>query len=202
MRTLRSFVGGLIFVFGLAAVMIGSTAVVATATKPPDHKVTICHATGSQTNPYVVINVDIASSGYLKAGHDLHDDDIIPPYTYGTFSYPGKNWTASGQTILANGCRLAVAAQAVTAPKSKTSPTLATSSTQATGAGGSPAAGAGSGAVSGSSASAGSTPGSQGEVLAATGMNPPDMMLGLLLIVIGSIGTIAGAISIRRRRVA
>jgi hypothetical protein len=187
-------------VFGLAAVMIGSTAVVASATKPPDHKVTICHATGSSTNPFVIINVDIASSGYLKAGHDLHDDDIIPPYTYGTFSYPGKNWTASGQTILANGCRLAVAAQ----PSLVTSPTQATSPTQggSPGAGGSPTSGAGSGAVSGSSASAGSTAGSQGEVLAETGMNSPDMMLGILLVVLGSIGTIAGTISIRRRRTA
>jgi hypothetical protein len=96
----------------------------AAATMPPDHKVTICHATNSVTNPYVEITVDIASSGYLRAGHADHtgpvptspDDlatfkadgvhwgDVIPAYTYGDFSYPGLNTSEAGLALLESGC--------------------------------------------------------------------------------------------------
>jgi hypothetical protein len=96
----------------------------AAATMPPDHKVTICHATHSVTNPYVEITVDIASSGYLRAGHADHtgpvptspDDlktfkadgvhwgDVIPAYTYGDFSYPGLNTSDAGLALLESGC--------------------------------------------------------------------------------------------------
>ncbi|MFP5577702.1 MAG: hypothetical protein ACLGIZ_05615 [Acidimicrobiia bacterium] len=38
-------------------------------------KVTICHATGSETNPYVVITVSVNS---LEEGHGAHEDDVIP----------------------------------------------------------------------------------------------------------------------------
>lgn len=96
----------------------------AAATMPPDHKVTICHATHSVTNPYVEITVDIASSGYVRGGHADHtgpvpaspDDlaqfkadgvhwgDVIPAYTYGDFSYPGLNNTDVGLSLLENGC--------------------------------------------------------------------------------------------------
>lgn len=79
----------------------------ATATQPPHHKVTVCHATPADTaaDGWHRIRVDIASSGYVKAGHSTeHDADIIPPYTYGSFSFPGKNWDAAGQAIHANGC--------------------------------------------------------------------------------------------------
>src|SRR5205823_7339056 len=40
-----------------------------------DHKITICHATGSATNPYVEITVDEHA---LKEGHTLAKGDIIP----------------------------------------------------------------------------------------------------------------------------
>lgn len=91
----------------IAPAMIPATilgmATPAQATKPaPEHKVTICHATASETNPYVQITVDIASSGYLKAGHSSHEGDIIPPYTYEDFSFAGQG----DQSILANGCEV------------------------------------------------------------------------------------------------
>ena len=42
----------------------------------PHEKVTLCHATGSPTNPFVVITVSVnAATGN---GHGLHEDDIIP----------------------------------------------------------------------------------------------------------------------------
>jgi len=75
--------------------------------------VTLCHATASQTNPYVVITTD--DDGVLGAGHsggnghDSHGGDIIPPFDYvdnkgDAKSYPGLNWDGAGQSILANGC--------------------------------------------------------------------------------------------------
>jgi uncharacterized repeat protein (TIGR01451 family) len=75
--------------------------------------VTLCHATSSQTNPYVVITTD--DDGVLGAGssggngHDSHSGDIIPPFDYtdnkgNPQSYPGKNWDAVGQAIFANEC--------------------------------------------------------------------------------------------------
>jgi hypothetical protein len=46
-----------------------------TQTHETEHKVTICHATGSATNPYVEITVDEHS---LKNGHTAAKGDIIP----------------------------------------------------------------------------------------------------------------------------
>jgi hypothetical protein len=70
--------------------------------KSKDPKVTICHATGSAKNPFVVITP--AASGVYH-GHMGHQDgrDIIPTFTYkgGTYS---QNWDAAGQALFANGC--------------------------------------------------------------------------------------------------
>jgi hypothetical protein len=73
------------------------------ATKPPEHLVTICHATPPDTaaQGWVQITVDVASVGYQQSGHQSeHDADIIPPWSYGDFDYPGKG----DQAILENGC--------------------------------------------------------------------------------------------------
>jgi uncharacterized repeat protein (TIGR01451 family) len=92
-----------------------------------DHKVTICHRTNSENNPYVVITIDKAA--IFKRGHDTHDEggvhqpgdkangvrwgDIIPPFDYyatpsstETSHYDGLNYTAEGQAVLANGCEV------------------------------------------------------------------------------------------------
>ena len=110
----------------VASLVVGAALVApsaAFATQPaPDHKVTICHRTNSDTNPYVVIDVDIASSGHLQGGHDTQHEgpiwalglkdqhiewgDIIPPYTYLEFAHPGQNWTAEGQAMWADGCAM------------------------------------------------------------------------------------------------
>lgn len=89
----------------------------------PGEKVTICHATNSQTNPYTANTVDSSSideekNQYLN-GHGDHLGpvwydgiaahawgDIIPPFINDETgnSYPGYNWNAEGQAIYHNGC--------------------------------------------------------------------------------------------------
>ncbi len=77
------------------------------------NKITICHATSSDSNPFVVESVD--DDAIVKGNaHDEHQDaeDIIPSFTYeindrGTktqATYPGRNWTSAGQAIWNNGC--------------------------------------------------------------------------------------------------
>lgn len=61
--------------------------------------ITLCHATGSKSNPYVQITVD--NQGAID-GHEKHKDDIIPPNDDGA---PAKNWTTQGQAIWENDCK-------------------------------------------------------------------------------------------------
>lgn len=74
----------------------------------PGNDVTLCHATGSQTNPYVKITVN--SNGALGHAGSKHQDgrDIIPPFTYNNqgqnASFPGQNWDAAGQATFNNNC--------------------------------------------------------------------------------------------------
>ena len=65
-------------------------------------QITICHATSSAKNPFVVIHP--ASAG-VAMGHVGHqgDRDVIPPFTYKGRSY-SQNWDAAGRAIHANGC--------------------------------------------------------------------------------------------------
>jgi hypothetical protein len=96
--------------FTVAAVVVGTAGVgasVAEATKAdPEHKVTICHATASDGNPYVAISVDVASivgdSGHGHSG--VNAGDIIPPFDVAGEVYPGNNWDTEHQAILEAGC--------------------------------------------------------------------------------------------------
>ena len=67
-------------------------------------KVTICHATGSASNPYVQITVSENAvrqgSGHNKDGHQ-DGEDIIPP---GPHDPDGRNWDADDQTIYNDNC--------------------------------------------------------------------------------------------------
>jgi hypothetical protein len=118
----RLFVLGLGGMLALAAALTVFPSAVM-ATQPTGHKVDICHATDSDTNPYVAENVDIASAGYPDGatGHAGHTGpvwsaglkadkikwgDIIPPYTYDDFSFPGLNWSTEGQAIWNAGCQI------------------------------------------------------------------------------------------------
>jgi hypothetical protein len=92
---------------GLAGMaMLIAVAVPAVASGPPtltggDH-VTICHATGSVTHPYVRISPSVAG---VVHGHLTHQDhrDVVPEFVYRGRRY-SQNWTADGQTFLAGGC--------------------------------------------------------------------------------------------------
>ena len=53
---------------------------------PKDRKVTLCHATGSESNPWVLVTVSKMS--VLKGGHGRHGDDVIPPFP----GFEGQNW--------------------------------------------------------------------------------------------------------------
>jgi hypothetical protein len=109
---------------GAALVMPAATL----ATQPsPDHKVTICHRTADQANPFIAINVDIASTGHLLGGHDTeHQGDIIPAYAYRDFSFAGLNWDAAGQAILAAGCTVPTETAAPTEPAQTETPSQPT----------------------------------------------------------------------------
>jgi hypothetical protein len=130
--------GGLFVLFGLAPSA-------ANATQPnPEHKVTLCHATDSYSNPYVRITVDVAS--VLHNGHDGHNGpvfyaaipkhtkwgDVIPPFNFGPGEvYAGKNWTAIGIAVFDNGCAIpstpsTTASTSTTAPPPPPPPTTST----------------------------------------------------------------------------
>ncbi|MFS8159875.1 MAG: hypothetical protein ACMG6E_06630 [Candidatus Roizmanbacteria bacterium] len=87
--------------------------------------VTICHATASETNPYVKITVDddaVDGDGNSDHNRDGHQDgeDIIPP---GSWDSDGRNWNAQGQAIWANDCTIPVPTQ-TPSPSVQPSPTL------------------------------------------------------------------------------
>jgi len=71
-------------------------------------KVTICHTTGSQQNPYQKLTVDEdAVDGLGQGDHnsDGHQNgkDIIPP---GPWDADGRNWDTQGQAIYNNDCQI------------------------------------------------------------------------------------------------
>lgn len=76
-------------------------------------KITICHATASDRNPWVVQTPSVSSIIQGLGGHGssgVNVDDIIPPFDYtqdGVVKhYDGNNWTTGGQQIWNNDCKL------------------------------------------------------------------------------------------------
>lgn len=92
----------------VGALVSGTIAVVtvpsASASLASPGRVTICHATGSASNPYVQITVSENAvrdgRAHNRDGHQS-GEDIIPP---GPYDPDGRNWDADGQTIYNNGC--------------------------------------------------------------------------------------------------
>jgi hypothetical protein len=77
------------------------------ASAAPAAKVTICHATGSATNPYVVITPSAAGvyHGHYSQHDDLGQGDIIPKFTYDGVTYGPAN---GGKLAIANDCQAPV----------------------------------------------------------------------------------------------
>jgi len=97
----------------------------ASATKAdPADKITICHATASDSNPYVEISVDAASivgdSGHGHSG--VNAGDIIPPFTIDGNAYAGNNWDVDHQAIFDNGCSVPASTTSTSSTTSTTFP--------------------------------------------------------------------------------
>lgn len=97
----------LVFALFVALVLLASPVL-----SDPPETVTICHASSSNSNPYIVQN---PSADGDVSGHDGHNGgvypadpwgDIIPPFDFDDDSYPGKNWTTEGQAIYNNECSI------------------------------------------------------------------------------------------------
>ena len=104
----------------MAALTVVAVSVVSASAQANNDKVTICHRRAAVTNPYgpKAITVDqssIFNNGIVPNGHGTHTGpifpltgpdgkwgDIIPPFD----GYPGQNFTAEGQAILANDCQI------------------------------------------------------------------------------------------------
>jgi len=82
----------------------GGVLLMSAASASASDDVTLCHATGSESNPFVVITVNPAGAynGHLGGDHQ-NGEDIIPPFTYQGQEY-SQNWDAEGQAIQRNGC--------------------------------------------------------------------------------------------------
>ena len=81
-------------------------------------KVTLCHATGSETNPYAVITID--ENGLH--GHDDHEGDIIPAPAGGC---PGPTTTTTAPTVTTAPTTITAPSSTTTAP-TITAPTITT----------------------------------------------------------------------------
>jgi len=89
----RSF--KLLALLAIIALTLGATgaAFAAPPADQPEHlKIDVCHATGSESNPYVLVNVNINSveDAQNVGGHGTHEGDSWEPYTYGGVEYPGQ----------------------------------------------------------------------------------------------------------------
>jgi hypothetical protein len=120
-----------------------AAAQVTPATPQPD--ITYCHSTSregggpnSVTNPYVLHKSD--ANSIIKQGHGNHTGpifpdtdangswgDIIPPFDYDGGHFPGLNWDAEGQTIVAANCEVVIEPL----PPDETTTTTASTSTTA-----------------------------------------------------------------------
>ena len=89
-----------------------------TTSAPAQH--TICHATGSESNPYVVVTASVAGvfNGHLGAGHQ-DGEDIIPPFTHEGQVY-SQNWDEAHQAIFDNGCELVTTSSSSTSEEPET----------------------------------------------------------------------------------
>jgi hypothetical protein len=96
----------------------------------------ICHATSSESNPFVLEHP--SASGDLD-GHTGHPHDIIPPFVFvengTTTSYPGQNMDTlygagfTGAEVLANSCKVPTSGSITTTVTTTTTVSVPTTTT-------------------------------------------------------------------------
>ncbi len=99
---MKKIVGGILAFLLIAAGLVGLSAPAQAGGDHNEDKITICHATGSEKNPYNKIRVSV--NAFYQSGHIDDEGDIFPA---GKFEKHGKwiEWAAQGdQSILANDC--------------------------------------------------------------------------------------------------
>jgi LPXTG-motif cell wall-anchored protein len=92
-----------LFIAALGAVALASPASATGNGDTPDadnKKVTLCHATSSETNPYNLITVSV--NAFYNAGHIDHEGDIWEAFSYTTKGGDVVNVPARGNTDLLN----------------------------------------------------------------------------------------------------
>ena len=80
------------FLVGIVIAIALMIPTMAFADQPERLKLDVCHATGSASNPYVLVNVNISSveDAQNVGGHGNHENDSWDSYTYGGVDYPGQ----------------------------------------------------------------------------------------------------------------
>ena len=115
-----------------AGVIIGSAAVAAAGPAPQQvGKITLCRATGSMKNPYVVLTVNANSAQAVPQGHrgGVYNGtskvwgDIIPPHPG---LKDGYNWTPEGQAVMGGKCGQVSVTTAPPMPTTTAAPTTTT----------------------------------------------------------------------------
>lgn len=100
---------------GLAWLGLAPTS--AQADQGGNERVTICHATASAKNPYVVQTVSASAlGGGGRSDHSAHAGDIIPPVN----GHDGLNWGPEGMATYAAGCAPVKSANAQKIPDADT----------------------------------------------------------------------------------
>lgn len=124
---LRGVYRGVLGASLLSLAVSGLALVAVTSASAEANKVTLCHATGSESNPYVEITVAAAS---LKVGHGSHSGDIIPAYKDKQgHEQPGQNLEGEGSEILANGCKVIKPSESTSTGSPTSTPTTTPTST-------------------------------------------------------------------------
>lgn len=125
----RARVGLLVAAGAAAAGALAFAIPTMTADAATSGKVTLCHRTDSETNPYVRITV--APAGAYNGHYTEHKGtvwtkthpkepkwgDVIPPFSYRGKTY-SLNYGTRGQAIFANGCHVGGPAPSSTPPSS------------------------------------------------------------------------------------
>jgi hypothetical protein len=157
---------GLVFAAGLLMLFGGVDILIASATERswPEQSITICHATGSSAQPYVPVDVKVSSDGRVEDPRGAIANDVVPPYTYAGVDHPGTNWTPAGQALWYRGCQAASGGVAGTLQPAR--------------------------AVTGADAQASPTP----QAIMPIGDTPTNPVLGVYLVLVGLLTTVAGAL--------